>query len=297
MAMRQDGRMAGTLSGGCLEGDLFLHAETVMSTQASRIYTYDLSEDDMWGLGIGCKGTVSIWLEPVRVDAPFWQAFGQAIQRQSTVLWGGALPEGRRFLVSADDHMGEVPSWASSMLTTIGSSDTGTREGLWWDRMRSPERLVIAGAGHDAEPVARLGNLVGFDVIVLDPRPHVNNEEHFPHAEHWVMSATEVNPEKVSGAFWVIMNHHQRRDEAAIQLAALARPRFVGILGPLKRTEEMLNNLGIAQEDVPIHAPVGLDIGADSPEEVAVSIIGELMAARRGTRGGSLHGRAHIHRS
>ncbi|AEJ40379.1 Xanthine dehydrogenase [Sulfobacillus acidophilus TPY] len=294
MVMRQDGRMRGTISGGCLEGDLFLHAEAVMVSQKPSLHHYDLTEDEMWGLGIGCKGTVDIWLEPIVWENPFWQAFGEAVKQDSPVLWGAELPEGRRFVWRMDVRAGDVPQWASIPVEGHGA-DFGVREGFWWDIMRPPQRLVIAGAGHDAEPVARLAHQVGFEVVVLDPRPHVNNADHFPTAEHWVKDAGDVDPSTLQGAYWVIMNHHQRRDEDSIRCAAKTAPRFVGILGPRQRTEEMLAHVGVMPDTLPIHAPVGIDLGAETPDEVAVSIVGELMAYRRGSHGGSLHGRDHIH--
>lgn len=162
--------------------------------------------------------------------------------------------------------------------------------------MRPPERLVISGAGHDAEPLARLAHQAGFDVVILDSRPHLNNPERFPDAFHRVESADQVSPSQVSESYWVIMNHHQLRDEAALTLASSARPRFLGVLGPRVRTEEMLAKTGLDRHALPFHSPVGLDIGAENPSEVALSIVAELMAARSGGSGGPLHGRERIHR-
>ncbi|AEJ41750.1 Xanthine dehydrogenase [Sulfobacillus acidophilus TPY] len=294
MVMRQDGRMRGTLSGGCLEGDLFLHAETVMATGKPSIHHYDLTEDEMWGLGIGCKGTVDVWLEPIHPQEPFWQGFQRAVSEDQLVLWGAELPEGRRFLMTPRDTVGDVPTWARALPIESGI-ETGRQDGFWWDVMRPPERLIVAGAGHDAEPLVRLASQAGFEVTVLDPRPHVNNPDHFPQARHWVKAPEEVTPAEVIGSYWVIMNHHQRRDEAAIRLAYASAPRFLGILGPRQRTDEMIANLGIQTDGLPLRAPVGLDVGAETPEEVAVSIVGEMMAYRRSRSGGPLNGRQRIH--
>ncbi len=298
MVMRQDGRMRGALSGGCLEGDLFLHAEKVMETGLPVVTHYDLTEDEMWGLGIGCKGQVDIWLELIRPQDPLWQAFGEAVQSDQPVLWGAQLPAGRRFLLSGDNRYGDAPAWADDLWAESTGVDTGFRDGFWYDRMSPPERLVIAGAGHDAEPVAELASRVGFEVFVLDPREHVNNREHFPSAAgHWVVTADQVDPKTVRGAFWVIMNHHQRRDEEALRLAAQSAPRFLGVLGPRARTQDMLEKTGVDAAVLPLRAPVGLDLGAESPEQVAVSIVAELMASQRKTTGGSLNGRERIHAS
>ncbi|SMC05829.1 Xanthine and CO dehydrogenase maturation factor, XdhC/CoxF family [Sulfobacillus thermosulfidooxidans DSM 9293] len=296
MVKREDGRMQGTLSGGCLEGDLFLHAQRVMKTHEPCLQHYDLTEDDMWGLGIGCKGRVDIWLEPIRLSDPFWTAFNECVHREEPVIWGAELPSGRRFLFSTATQCGEVPPWASAIFASSENKrDTGFFDGFWWDLMKPPTRLVIAGAGHDAEPVAQLARQVGFAVTIVDPRPHVNNDRHFPQVIHCLTLMTQINPDTLTGAYWVIMNHHQRRDEEALTLAAASHPQFVGVLGPLARTLEMLTNVGLTPHDLPLHAPVGLDVGGETPEEVAVSIVGELMASRKGTKGGTLHGREHVH--
>ncbi|AEJ40187.1 Xanthine dehydrogenase [Sulfobacillus acidophilus TPY] len=294
MIICEDGRMRGTLSGGCLEGELFLQAEHVFRTKKASLHHYELAEDDMWGLGIGCKGSVDIWLEPVVPDEPFWQAFGQAVKQDRLVWWGAEIPQGRRFLMTRDWRTGDVPDWVRWSETWSGP-ESGVRHGYWWDVMRPADRVILCGAGHDAEPVARLARWAGFTVAVLDPRPQVNNGTRFPEAEHWVSEPGQVDPEEVMGSYWVIMNHHKRRDEDAIRLASRSQPRFVGILGPRQRTDEMLAHIEVNSLDLPIHAPVGLDLGAETPDEVAVSIVAELMAVRRGGSGRPLNGRAQIH--
>lgn len=298
MVMASHGRMQGTLSGGCLEGDLFVHAEQAMAEGRPGMYHYDLTEDEMWGLGIGCKGQVDVWIEPIDFLNPFWQEFGRALDDDQPLVWGGQLPEGARYFTrdSVWRATGAESPSLDGLQLLAGFALTGNQDGWWWDVMRPPERLILAGAGHDAEPVARLANRAGFDVVVLDPREHVNNPEHFPDAQHWVQGADTVDPAAVSGGFWVIMNHHQRRDEDALTLAAAASPRFVGVLGPKTRTQDMIHKTGVKADGIPLHSPVGLDIGAESPEEVAVSIVAELMAARSGGAGGALHGRDRIHR-
>ncbi len=299
MVMASNGRMRGTLSGGCLEGDLYAHAERAMESGVPSTHHYDLTEDEMWGLGIGCKGQVDVWIEPIHWEAPFWQDFHAALGQDRPLVWGGHLPAGLRYFARAGDDWvlsdaGRPLLDANALIQSLQTSgDTGP---WWWDVMRAPERLVLAGAGHDAEPVARLAHQAGFDVVVLDPREHVNNSQHFPDAQHWVKNAGEVSPEMVKDSFWVIMNHHQRRDEEALKLASASSPKFLGVLGPKSRTHEMMGNTGILPDALPVHAPVGLDIGAESPLEVAVSIVGELMAARTGGHGGSLHGYDRIHR-
>jgi xanthine/CO dehydrogenase XdhC/CoxF family maturation factor len=160
--------MKGSLSGGCLEGDLFLHAEQAMERQAPSLHHYDLTEDEMWGLGIGCKGQVDIWIEPINFNETFWQQFYDISAAGVPVIWGGALPEGIRYFGRRGDDWlvrghGSVPfSWESAEQ----QGSTGVSDGVWWDVMRPPERLVLAGAGHDARPVARLAQQAGWRTVI-----------------------------------------------------------------------------------------------------------------------------------
>lgn len=300
MVMAKSGHMLGTLSGGCLEGDLFAHAERAMETGLPSIQHYDLTEDAMWGLGIGCKGKIQIWIEPLNPEDAFWSSFHQRLTTETPTIFGGVLPSGGRFF---SDVAGEWISRGSftpemDVLAVLGSHERTGRDGeVWWDILRPPERLVVAGAGHDAEPVARLAHQAGFDVVMLDPRDGVNNAQHFPGVTHVVKSARDVDSSELRDSFWIIMNHHQSRDEEALVLASQTTPRYVGVLGPRVRTREMLAKTGLGEAgSLPLHSPVGLDLGAETPEEVAISIVAELMAIRAGTTGGALHGRERIHR-
>ncbi|MDA8194090.1 MAG: XdhC family protein [Thermaerobacter sp.] len=297
MMMADDGTMSGTLSGGCLEGDLYAYAEEDMKTGRASLHHYDLTEDAMWGLGIGCKGTIVIWIEPVDPREPFWNALAEALAADQPVALGADLPLGNRFLVWPDGRSlsrEEQPVHVDDTIWRQGSA-TIWEDGRMLDVMSPPARLVLAGAGHDAEPVARLALQAGFDVTVLDPRPHFNNPTRFPGVRHAVQSAQDTDPESVAGAYWVIMNHHQRRDEEALLLAARSRPLYLGVLGPLSRTEEMLAETAVEQARLPFYAPVGLNLGAETVDEVAISIVSELLSVRQGRQGGHLRGRPRIH--
>lgn len=300
MMMADDGRMVGTLSGGCLEGDLYHWAEGAMKTQIPEIHHYDLVEDDMWGLGIGCKGEIDVLVEPITSHRAFWKGFAAALQDESPIVLSLDLPVGDRFyqipgqnrvsLTSASQPRRAIPSLRPQ-------GQTLCHERVLWDYLVPPAKFVVAGAGHDAKPVAELAHRAGFEVCILDRRPLFNNAREFPWASYWVLDERNFPPpHNWQGAFWVIMNHHQARDEAALQLAIKNHAQYIGVLGPLSRTEEMRKNLHLSGDaDLPVYAPVGLDLGAERPEEVALSIVSELMMVRQQASGGHLTGRHVIH--
>ncbi|SMC05010.1 Xanthine and CO dehydrogenase maturation factor, XdhC/CoxF family [Sulfobacillus thermosulfidooxidans DSM 9293] len=299
MMMADDGRMVGTLSGGCLEGDLYHYAEKVMKTQVPTMHHYNLVEDEMWGLGIGCKGEIDVLIEPIWVNSSFWLEFFQAINQEEPLLLGLQLPQGERFYHSAS---GEKASSLSSQSKTwvpefSYSARTIVKDGVLLDYLMPPPKLIVAGAGHDAKPVVELAKRVGFDVYILDRRALFNNAREFPWASEWIVDESGLsNRRELYGAYWLIMNHHQARDEAALFQAMQSYPRYIGVLGPLARTQDMLKNIQKTHvEDLPIFAPVGLDLGAETPEEVAISIVSELLMIRQQTLGGHLNGRDRIH--
>ncbi len=292
MMMAADGQMFGTLSGGCLEGDLYHYAEEAMASGTAIIRQYDLTEDTMWGLGIGCKGTITVWIEPVDPDAPYWSKFGQWVSRDQRVALWAQIPQGFRRLATPTESF---PTGSSPLVDRPWHSVTEYHEPELWDVMVPPERLVVAGAGHDAIPLVALAEQIGFEVTVLDPRAHFNNPKRIPGAAHYlVRQAEDVEPAEVRDAFWVIMNHHQGRDQATLALALHSDPQFVGMLGPRSRSLELLGDRHGTIPDV-WHAPVGLNVGAETVDEVALSIAAELLAVRNRKPGGPLNGQDRIH--
>jgi xanthine dehydrogenase accessory factor len=293
MMMAGDGQMLGTVSGGCLEGDLFVRADALFQGQGEpMVVDYDLAEEDMWSLGIGCKGRITVWMRSAEAAVP-----ERSLLQQGGVLLA-TLPGGpSRVWVPGQALPGHeavrervAKSWAGAEPRLI--------DGLYVRSWRPPERLVVMGAGHDAEPVARLARQVGFSVTVVDPRPEFNDDRRFPGCQHIVTEAARLDPqaypELAAGAYWVVMNHHKERDRAGLRAALRMEPRFVGALGPWNRTRELVEGLSAEEQDR-INGPVGLDLSADTPDEVAVSIVAELMAVRKGRAGGSLNRKARLH--
>ncbi|WP_303802501.1 XdhC family protein [Alicyclobacillus macrosporangiidus] len=305
MMMTETGKMLGTLSGGCLESDLYGWAERTFAEGKPRLVQYDLSENEMWSLGIGCKGTMEVAIFPVEPDDPFWRAVREQVQQDQAVSLAMELPMGTRAVfVGTEPASGDADRLPQAVLQRLTSAVwSRTRAEVvevdgrrfFIDTMRPNERLIICGAGHDTVPVAAIAAKCGFRVTVLDPRKEFNGPLRFPSAEHLIVEPAEADPAQLTSSWWLIMNHLQARDEAALRLALQAQPKFIGVLGPLARTREMLENIHSDLEDGPIHAPVGLDIGAETIDEVAISIVSELLAARAARSGGPLHGREKIH--
>jgi xanthine dehydrogenase accessory factor len=306
MMMAEDAEMMGTISGGCLEGDIYGYAEKALLEGTPMIKTYDLSDNEIWSLGIGCKGSLDILILPAKKEDPFWMAADRLLSDEEEFSFVLEVPTGIKSLVT---RYGEIIGDNENLPSIVyDSAQKGLKsqkraEVLKWegrkfviDVIRPSQRLIVAGAGKDAIPVVELAVKAGFTVTVLDPRSEFNQNRYFPSAKHLVEVPENINPENVSDSWWVIMNHLQSRDEEALHLALKSNPKYIGVLGPVSRTQEMIFNIG---EDITIgediYSPVGLDLGAETMEEVAISIVSELMAVRSNREGKSLKGKLKIH--
>jgi xanthine/CO dehydrogenase XdhC/CoxF family maturation factor len=194
MMMASDGQMFGTISGGCLESDLYGWAERVMVMNAPLTHKYDLSENEIWGLGIGCKGNLEMLILPIEPNDEFWVKTDQVVQRGQNFTLILEIPTGKRLLVDKEGHLIgnhesvplEVIEKAITVMDTQTRAEVVTCGGNRYliDAVKPSEHLIVAGAGRDAVPVADLAAKVGFSVTVLDSREDFNNVHLFPSSSH-----------------------------------------------------------------------------------------------------------------
>ena len=304
MLLTSDGQMLGMISGGCLEGDLYGHAEQVSAESGPVQLHYDLNQDAAWGLGIGCQGRLDVLLLPLLEEDPFWRAFSQTTIDGGPMVWMQKIPDGARALLTADGTMfGDALSPEALALAEAVLMDRArpkvvdiASQKFFLDVISPSPHLIISGANLDAVAVAQLAATVGFEVSVLDPRPEFNQPTRIPMASHHlVMDPEDAAATLPQSSFWLIMNHHRHRDQKSIVTAMSTAARWIGILGPRRRTASLLATLGLDFNDGPFVSPVGLDLGAETAAEVALSIVAQLLSAERGRNGSPLHGHPHIH--
>ncbi len=318
LVIGSDGDFRGMISGGCLEPEVARAASRVFKTGQPMTEVFDLTEDAIWGLRLGCGGVVRVLLEPVGRD-PVWKRWLSALKSgeravRAVICESNSEPDslGRWLLVApgeppagplAPEALGQdvVPAALEILGRPLPQSRIyaagDTR--VFLDVNRPPLELVVFGAGMDAVPVVRLALSLGFSVNVVDPRPSLNRPERFPGARTTISHPTEF-AEKVAmmpGSYALIMNHQLDRDGAGIRYALESGALYVGVLGPRPRFRKLMDEL--ADEGFRpgkdaldrIHNPVGLDIGAEGPEQIAVSILGEILAVHNGFGGGFLAAR------
>jgi xanthine/CO dehydrogenase XdhC/CoxF family maturation factor len=272
LLLTADGRRLGSISGGCLEEDIVVRARRVLATGIAESVVYDTtSENDLvWGVGLGCHGVVRVVLEKL----------------PPRPAWAVALAENfaaRRPALLAVTHLAATDTPLGTRLSGEPTTDAGT----FFDRIRPPTALAIFGAGDDAQPLARLAHELGWQVTVADPRAAFATAERFPVAQTLAVAPSgdlvgRVAPDADTLA--VVMTHHYVHDVPLLR-ALLPRPlAYLGLLGPKKRAERILADLSrdglaiTAEMRACLHAPVGLDLGADSPEQVALAIVAEMQA-------------------
>ncbi len=303
------GRIAGSVSGGCVEAAVAEAAQDVIESSVPRIARFDINRTMMWDVGLSCGGAIDVLIEPLpdlavvrEVFAPDSHAAlctsldrdGAAAMDKAIVFAGGAIrgslgdAELDRYLAAAANA--QIECGISKTLTVAGRDvfiDVGTPK----------DRLIIVGAVHIAAVLCELASQVGFAVTVVDPRPRLNDAERFPKAALAVGWPQDILPgiELDDHSYVAILTHDEKFDDPSIQIALRARPRYIGAIGSRKThaaRRERLAQLGFADEDIArVRAPIGLDIGAQSPEEIAVAVLAEMIAVKYGHRGAPLRDR------
>lgn len=318
IVVRQDRSYECLLSGGCLEPVVAEIAAKVLESGVPVIREYDLEEDSIWSLALGCSGAVDIYIERLEDDPVTNEWLATIGGTEAAVLVKRLSDAPGRLLVRERDTAGSLGDDAldreavdrarGRMHTTfpVSGSELIGRAEVFFDVTPPPPELVIFGAGPDAEPLARLGWELGFTVTVVDVREAFLTRERFPHASlvsaHFSRFHEALVLHQRSCA--VIMNHHLERDRESLRFALESRAAYIGALGPRSRFQKLLSGLreqGVVLDPATVshvRSPVGLALGAESPEEIAVSILSEILAIQRGFDGGFLAGRdGSLHRS
>lgn len=292
MVFIEDEPPIGLLSGGCLENDLHIRAKELFSTGKTELISYDLSsEDDLgWGRGAGCNGIVHVLLRDV--DQSFKNALQmtyndlvnkepvlmiQSMENFSQCIFSSAQQDPFGFWDKENDA-----EWLNvkAFQKVVGQRKFGNH--VYFIQLIWPQsNLYVIGAGIDARPLVSIASKVGFAVHVLDWREQLANMKHFPHAKsirHTIKTALLDNLQLSSFDAVVIMTHDFEIDRQLVKQLQHKKLLYFGLLGNKKRTERLIKN----PTKTPIRTPVGLAIGADGPTEIAISILAELIAVKRG---------------
>ncbi|MCH8297564.1 MAG: XdhC family protein [Chloroflexi bacterium] len=318
LLVRQDGSGLGTLGGGCVEGDIWFAAKEILRLNGGPEFKdYYLNEDIAARDGLVCGGTMYFYLEPLRETEDFVSIGGEIVD-----AYDGGQPVSLATVVNAKDG---GPAIGSKLLLRVDGSvsgslgnaeldakaieiaqkvaDLGSNESFSLDDgtevfvegFTTPPTLVMVGGGHVGKATADLAHSLGYRVYLVDDRPEFSNEERFPYADKTVVAPYDKWAEHLDlnvNSFVVVATRGHRYDDMALESALSTRARYIGLLGSRRKTIMIYRRL--LEQGVPLErlkevsAPVGLNIGALEPEELAVSIMSEIIMVRRGGDGGRM---------
>ncbi|MBW4594512.1 MAG: XdhC family protein [Brasilonema angustatum HA4187-MV1] len=327
MLMTGTGEIVGTISAGCLENDVFEHTRQRMADGKPIVVTYDntASEDILWGFGLGCNGVVQVLIERLENEStPNAIAFIQeclnnkhlgiiatvfALEGAVDLKLGSRLllyPNGKMItdiedanfqkclIADAQAALVNQKSSVNNYLLPFGSAE------VFIEVIQPPTPLVIFGAGHDAVPLAQFAQALGWQVTIVDCRANEATRARFPMACEVILSRREILEKQVfidTDTVAVVMTHNYLDDLEILKTLLPSSARYIGVLGPKHRTEKLLQDLhaqGIVcttEQLERLHSPVGIDVGAETPAEIAIAIIAEIQAVLKNHNGGFLRNR------
>jgi xanthine/CO dehydrogenase XdhC/CoxF family maturation factor len=259
LIVTRERRVAGAISGGCLEADV-LRRGFWLTEHGPAVVTYDASED---GVGSGCNGVIRVLLERAPIDGI-----------DPIAVLARCMREQRRATIVTRFEGGfsraEVPDGA-----------TATDDGALIEVLVPPPRLFVLGAGIDAVPVIEQARAVGWEVIACAPYARPELRTRLARADRVLIAGPDLIAHEIDAsdrAAAIVMNHDYAHDRACLGAMLGSSARYIGALGPRKRTAQMLEELGLPG-DPRLHAPVGLELGAENAEEIALAIVAEVQAA------------------
>jgi xanthine dehydrogenase accessory factor len=311
MLVTEDGELTGAISGGCLEGDALRKAQTVIFQQKSMLVTYDTTDEDdqKFGVGLGCNGIIQVLIEPLdfsdefnpvellkvalsdRIPSILVTAFSlknaRGEQIGTKVLSKGGNTLGKTETLdpelSEKIHL-EINVNIENRVSTIKQYPDPEEIWVFYEAINPPIHILLFGAGNDTIPVAKLASLMGWELTLIDGRKNHATTERFPTASKIIIEPADravsgLNPDKNTVA--LLMTHNFEYEAVVLKdLIPYALP-YIGILGPKKKTDKLIARLESEGTKVPtenIYAPIGLDIGAEGSEEIALSALAEIKA-------------------
>jgi len=303
LAVSSEGEMVGSVSGGCVEGAVVEEARGVMKTGQPKLVKFGITNEEAWTVGLTCGGEIEVFVEGDPSPTEFVRSLkDEKLVALGTLIVGRQL--GNKILIWPDgktqgdlgsaDLTRQVSRHAEALLQQQKSERVafdveGEKSEVFIEVVSPPPRLIIIGAVHAAIPLITFAKELGFRTTVVDPRSAFATPQRFSHADELIvkwpqeaLSATDFN----EGTYLVALSHDEKLDNPALKLALESPCRYIGALGSRKthaRRVASLKKTGITDEQLSrIHAPIGLNLGGRRPAEIAVAIVGQIIAIRNG---------------
>jgi xanthine dehydrogenase accessory factor len=313
MLITDDGKWVGSISGGCLEGDALRKARQVMTAKKAITITYDTREESNQnlGIGLGCNGVIDVLIEPVDNGDETISLIQKIVTQNEPVALATRIRgefAGEKFLL--DHHLQPQSEFSDSRLNPVvlqeltavfnhKRSETKIIQGeeILFELIQPAISLIIFGGGFDARPVSTLAKSLGWDVQVTDECVSHIAPVFFPTADKLSLCQREfIDRDFIVTPYTacILMSHNYEYDRDVLRKLLKTPTPYIGILGPRKRFDKMLQefeaqHIALSAEDFQrIHSPIGLDIGAETPDEIALSILAEIQSKFANRSGGFL---------
>ncbi len=301
--------IAGSVTGGCIEGVVYEEAQAVLNSGLPKLLHYGIvNEETPWEIGLTCGSSLEVFVESL--DTPAWKLIFPVLKEcleknqlaaVSTVIAGDKL--GNKMMLFSDGRtIGSLGSgldqqvipWMQAQLKGQNNNWAPFQNGkerseLFVEIFAPAARMIVIGAVHIAIPLVSLAKNLGYHTIVIDPRSAFATRERFPHVdeliEEWPADALQkLNPDEAT--YIAVLSHDEKLDNPALKIALASPARYVGVLGTRKKIPNRfaaLRELGVTVEQLSrLRAPIGLNLGAILPDEIALSILAEMVTARHG---------------
>ena len=302
MALTPGGAISGSVSGGCVEGAVFEEGTAALQTNKSKLLHYGVADETAWDVGLACGGTIEVFVEAL--DTAVYQFIRNLIQNDEagasiTVIRGPEELLGRKLAVSrAGERLGTLGNAALDAQAIAAEAplvhpqrvQLSNEVELFIDTVRPAPTLIMVGGVHIAIALTSYAKTLGYRTLVIDPRRAFGSDERFPHVDKLIQAWPDkafaevtITPETAVA----LLTHDPKIDDPALKIILKTNPFYIGALGSNKthaKRVERLRGYGFADAEIGrLHAPIGLDIGAQTPEEIALAIMAEIVRARSGS--------------
>lgn len=319
MWVGEEGRILGSVTiGGCVDARVIADAETALATSQPRLLQVDLGDEDAWEMGLSCAGSLDVLIEPFDLTTPhntlveIYRAVRAAIEQGKTAAIVTPLKDSshRLLLIENGETSGtlgntdldnQARTLASDLMRKRKSATVSLGESqteLFFEIHGPPPTLIVFGAGHVSMPLVSLAHDLGLKTIIVDGRPRFATRERFPEVDELLIGIPSEIAQTLSynsSTFVVLTAHDYKYDLPVLKVVLPAGAAYIGLLGSKRRgkaIKEFLKDSGMEEALLDrLHVPTGLDIGADSAAEIALSILAEAVAIKSGRRGSSLRER------
>ncbi|MCC6606194.1 MAG: XdhC family protein [Anaerolineae bacterium] len=301
MALTPDGRIAGSVSGGCVEGAVVEEGTAALQANHPKLLHFGVADETAWDVGLACGGTIEVFVEPL--DTAVYHFMHRLIQNDEagaaiTVIRGPEGMLGHKLAVSrAGERLGTLGEAALDAQAMAAEAKAVHPQRVqltdevevFIDTVRPAPTLIMVGGVHIAIALTSYAKTLGYRTLVIDPRRAFGSDERFPHVDQLIQAwpdkafaEVKVTPETAVA----LLTHDPKIDDPALKIILKANPFYIGALGSNKthaKRVERLRGYGFGEAEIGrIHGPIGLNIGAQTPEEIALSIMAEIVKARSG---------------